>query len=399
MQICQGKKIAYILGNFPCNIETFVLAEMKGLARIGYSIYVCPIHYIPLKDNSDKEWGLSPVYAEPFNLSGIILAHLFFIFIKSATYLRFLINNQSYGGKLVFLKSVYFAWIIKKLAIKHVHAHFAWVTTDSARIISRLADIPYSFTAHAADIYYLPDNLEEKIKEAKFILTCVKHNKVYIREKFGEESGAKVEVVYHGVDLDTFRLPADKPEKVVDVLSIGRLVEKKGFNYLIEAISILTKKGIPMKCLIIGEGPEKTNLVNQINELGLVGIVDISGNRSQDQLPSIYAGSKIFCLPSIITDSGDRDGIPNVLAEAMAMGLPVISSDLPNISELIENKKNGMLVREKDAKMLAISIEKLLINKKMREVIGINARSRIEEKFDAKKFQLKIAAIFTRNIN
>lgn len=170
--------------------------------------------------------------------------------------------------------------MIKKLGIKHIHAHFGWTATDSARVISILTGIPFSFSVHAADIYYHPDNLEQKLKEAKFILTCVKNNKAYISKAFGQNIGHKIYVVYHGVDLETFR-PLYGIDKVVDVLSIGNLVEKKGHRYLIEACGILKKKGIHLKCLIIGEGPEKKHLINMIKELKLENSVEFASKRPQ----------------------------------------------------------------------------------------------------------------------
>jgi len=387
----KSKKVAYILGNYPGKIETFVLSEMKALKRMGFDIYVCPLNHIPL--NGQVKGEFNAIYAEPFNLSGIALSHLYFMLFKTVPYLKCLLRHRSYGGKRVFLKSTYFALAIKKLGIRHIHAHFGWTAADSARMICRLTDIPFSFTAHAADIYYLPDNLEAKLREAKFVMTCVRNNKAYISRAFGQTAGRKTEVVYHGVDMETFRPLRDAGGKVVDVLSIGNLVEKKGHRYLIEACGILKRKGVSLKCLIVGEGPEKERLVNIIKDMEIEDSVIIEGRRPQAELPVLYAKSKVFVLPSIITGDGDTDGIPNVLAEAMAMGLPVVSCDVPNISELIEHGKDGILVRERDAEALAGSIENLLLNEGMRENLGKNAREKIEKAFDAKEHIQKVASM------
>jgi glycosyltransferase involved in cell wall biosynthesis len=262
-------------------------------------------------------------------------------------------------------------------------------------VISILTGIPFSFSAHAADIYYLPDNLGQKLKEAKFVLTCVKNNKDYIARTFGEELGHKVEVVYHGVDLETFR-PLHGIDKVVDVLSIGNLIEKKGHRYLIEACGILKRRGVALRCVIIGEGPEKERLINMIKELKLENTVEVANKRPQTELPLLYAKAKIFVLPSIITENGDRDGIPNVLVEAMAMGLPIISSDLPNISELIENARDGILVRQKDSQAFANAIVDLLNDQIKRDTIGKMASEKIEREFNARQHIQKIAARFLR---
>jgi len=389
-------KIAYILGNYPEKIETFVLNEMKELAQLGFNIYVCPIHHIAVNGKNETGWMPEAIYAESFNLAGIILSHLSFMLTRPVPYLKCLLRYRSYGGKRVFWKSAYFARSIKKLGIRHIHAHFGWTAADSARVISCLVDIPFSFTAHAADIYYLPDNLKTKLKEAKFVLTCVKNNKTYITKTYGQDLGQKVKVMYHGVDLETFK-PLNSADKDVDVLSIGNLVEKKGHRYLIEACGILRSKGVPLKCIIVGEGPEKEHLARLIKKLDLEKSVEIAGKCPQLELPSVYAKSKIFVLPSIITDSGDRDGIPNVLVEAMAMGLPVVSTDVPNISELIEHDKDGILVREKDPGALADAIEGLLNDSNKCAVIGRMARKKIGSEFDARKHAQRIAEAFLQH--
>ena len=395
-QTGENKKIAYILGNYPGKIETFVLNEMKELSRIGFNIYVCPIHHVPSSNGDDIARMVRAIDTELANLPGLILSHLFFLISRPVSYVRCLVRCRSYGGKRVFLKSVYFGWAIKRLGIGHVHSHFGWTATDSARVIRRLTGIPFSVSVHAADIYYLPDKLEQKLEEAEFVVTCVKNNRSYINRTFGVNLGRKVNVVYHGVDLELFK-PAAVVEKVVDVLSIGNLVEKKGHRYLIEACATLKRKGISVKCLIVGEGPEKRHLTEMIKELDLQEDVEIPGRSRQAELPGIYAKSRIFALPSIITAAGDRDGIPNVLLEAMAMGVPVVSSDVPNIVELIEDGKDGILVPPRDAEALARAIERLLADREKYEVITANARHKVTERFDAKTNIHGIENLFIRS--
>jgi glycosyltransferase involved in cell wall biosynthesis len=387
--------LAYLLGSYPGKVEAFVRNEMKEIIRQGFIIYVCPIHYISMDNKNEDRQMPGAIYEGPPSLSSILFAHLFFMFCNPSAYFECLFKYKIYGGKRAFLKSAYFAWKIKRLGIKHIHAHFAWTATDSARMISRLINIPFSFSAHAADIYYIPDRFEEKLREAKFVITCVQNNKTYISKTFGQALGQKVEVVYHGVNVEKFK-PPRIIDKSIDVLSIANLVEKKGHRYLIEACSILKQEGIVVKCVILGEGPEKERLSRMIKEFGLERSVEFKNRCSQNEMPSIYADSKIFVLASIITDSGDRDGIPNVLAEAMAMGLPVISTDLPNITELIKNGETGLLVTDSAPGKLAQAIEKLLGDQELRNKLGTNARAKIVSDFDAKKHAQKIANLFAQ---
>lgn len=388
-------KIGYILSSFPGNTETFVLNEIVGLSRLGLDITIFSIHKSVTNRNlfDYKRFLSKTIYADSYFSLPMVLSHLYYLFRRPSVYLKLLLNYKAYGGKKAFWEGVYFSRVIIQLGIKHVHAHFAWKATDVARLISSLTNIPFSFTAHAREIYVTADHFKNKLKEAKFLITCVKQNKKFIVHRFGEELTDKIHVVYHGVDLEIFS-PLDTAYKTVDVLSIGNFVEKKGHRYLLEACRILEKRGLSLKCLIIGEGPEKERLLDIIRNLDLGGSVEIEGKRPQAELPSVYARSKVFVLPSFIANSGDRDGIPNVLVEAMAMGLPVISSDVPNISELIEHGRDGILVREKDPESLADTIEELLNDSNKCAVIGGMARKKIEKEFNARDHIQNIAEIF-----
>ncbi|MFQ5754094.1 MAG: glycosyltransferase, partial [bacterium] len=182
----------------------------------------------------------------------------------------------------------------------------------------------------------------------------------------------------------------------VDILSVGSLTKVKGFNYLIKACALLKDQGECFRCMIVGNGPEKEHLDKLITQLNLRDVVEIKDSVPHDKVKELYGDAKIFVLP-LATIDGASHGIPNVLAEAMAMGLPVISCDVPNIAELIEHDGDGILVREKDAKALAASIEILLLNKEMREDLGKDAREKIEKEFDAKKHIQIFATLFSRN--
>ena len=391
----KDQKIAYILGCFPDDTPTFVFNEIVGLERLGLDIFIFSIH----KSNNDgyqpsyKTMFKKTIYADPPYSLPIILSHIYYLLRCPSFYLKLLFSKKNYGGKKAFWEGVYFSRRIKQLGIKHVHAHFAWTAADVARLISSLTKIPFSFTAHARDIYVEADYLKEKLEEAKFIVTCVRNNKNYLTQKFGQIIEKKIKVVYHGIDLRIFK-PIEVKEKVVDILSIGNLVEKKGFHYLIEACEILKKRGILFKCLVIGEGYLKSQFVDMIKEFDLEKYIELTERKPQSELPQIYAKSRIFVLPSFITDEGDRDGIPNVLAEAMAMDMPVISSNIPNISELIEHGKTGILVKEKEPQALAEAIETLLFDEKLREKLGGKAKEKIVADFDFKKHTKKIAEFF-----
>lgn len=389
-----SQAVTYILGSFPDGIEPFVFNELKELSRLGFSIRVFSVYGSQHHSDDEEEWISRTVYAEPLFSLRIILSHLYFIFTKPSTYCFLLRRYRSFRGKKVFCKSVFFARQVVKGEIKHIHAHFAWVAADAARLISKLTGITYSLTAHQSDINrYADANLREKLEDAQFILTCTKGNKEYLREKFGKEIYDKTTSVYHGVDIERFRPKSNHASPGIDILSVGSLLKIKGFEYLIKACAILKSRGMADRCLIMGKGTERTVLEALISHLNLRNTVEIKDPVPHDMIREFYEDARIFALPVVQID-GAPHGIPNVLAEAMSMGLPVVSTNIPNISELIENGKDGILVNEKDPEALADVIQNLLRDNGKRNSLGKMARKKIQQEFDAKKHIQQIAAIF-----
>ncbi len=393
------QKIAYVIGSpFPSDTESFVVNELKGLANLGFDILVFSVYGEPTAAGNDAEWSEKTVYAEPIFSARIILAHLYFLFTRPALYLSLMRSYSSFRGKRVVWKSVYFAREVLRRDVKHIHAHFAWVATDSARLISKLTGITYSLTAHMSDINLNADyNLYDKLKDAEYIFTCTKGNKKYLGEKFGEEILGKTTAIYHGVNTRMFVCNGRQVSPEVDILSIGRLVRTKGLEYLINACALLTSKGLAIKCVIVGQGPERENLEELISGLDLTGVVEIKDTVPHSKVSELYLSSRLLVLPVLSVD-GYPQGIPNVIAEAMAMGLPVVASDVPDIPELITDGKDGVLVVDKDPAALAVAIEKLLLDEKMRQRLSKAARRKVEEVFDSNVHIKKIAREFTRHL-
>ena len=387
------QNITYVLGSFPAGIESFVFNELKELSKLGFNITVFSVYGKPQYNHGNFEWVSRTIYAEPLYSIKIICSHVYFIFTKPKIYYSLLKKYKSFRGKRVFWESAYFARQVIRRDIGHIHAHFAWVATDAARLIAKLAGTTYSLTAHQSDINRHADkNLYEKLKEARFIFNCTKGNREYLSERFDKDIYRKTTAIYHGVNIEKFLPNARRECPEIDILSIGSLIRAKGFDYLIRACNLLILRGIGLKCLIVGKGPEKEYLKELIARLNLQGIVEIKDPIPHEKVKELYGNARIFVLPIVVIDDAPH-GIPNVLAEAMAMGLPVVSCDVPNISELIENGKDGILVREKDAEALAGSIENLLLNEGMRENLGKNAREKIEKAFNAKEHIQKVASM------
>lgn len=348
---------------------------------------------------------LEDTYYSPFIFSTeVFAANLRFIFSKPKVYFSTLlyIVRQNITNFLVlvktlavFPKAVRYARMIHNQGVHHIHSHWATIPTTVAVIISRLTDLPFSFTAHAIDIYQDQTMLEEKVKQSTFIVTCTQDNKRFLEHLCRNVCRDKIHVNYHGVDLRTLFEPlspdGDSPYLI---LSVGRIEESKGFKYLLEACHILRQKQVQFRCLIIGDGPLRKKIQYLIQKLNLHD-VQLTGALAFEEVLSYYKKATVFVLPAV---SELHWGIPNVIIEAMAMGVPVVTTPLPAMPEIIENERTGLLVREKDPVAIAGAIENLFISSELRAAIRSNARKKVEKDFDVRKNAEALIEIFEKYI-
>ncbi|HCK83493.1 MAG TPA: hypothetical protein DHW63_02935, partial [Hyphomonadaceae bacterium] len=378
---------AYILKGFPRLSESFISNEIRILESMGASIDIyaikpgdelgaaalseirAPITYLPPMTSISgvrlERWLFEnlPAYFSACASLALQAPRAFF-----ATAARAIAMTRAYGeaksGALrkvfikEFLQAAYIAAHIRKRGqTRHLHGHFCHGATTVTQFVSELCGVPYSFTAHAKDIYEAKHNpgdlLPRKLAGARFAVTCTEANRAHLLEK-GCECGG-LHTIYHGLDTELFspRVGVRDGGGPPTVLSVGRFVEKKGFLDLIEACSILRQRGVAFRCRIVGEEGEASAAMRAlIAREGLEEIVALSPPAPQRALRGIYAEADIFALPCRITASGDRDGIPNVLAEAMAMELPLVTTDVSGILELVSDGVNGMVVKPGDAAAL-----------------------------------------------
>jgi glycosyltransferase involved in cell wall biosynthesis len=300
-----------------------------------------------------------------------------------------------------FLQAGYIArQVLESGRIRHLHGHFCHGSTTITMFVSQLTGIPFSFTAHAKDIYLQKlnpsDLLSIKIRRAQFVVTCTEANSRYLKSVCPDVS--TIHTIYHGLDTTSFT-PAvhqhDDDNTVPVILSVGRFVEKKGFSYLVQACRILKDRGYAFQCRLLGEADDQTDLIKQlIGELTLEDTVFLDDPVTQEELTQIYRNCAIFALPCQILDNGDRDGIPNVLVEAMAMEIPVVSTDISGIPELIEHRVDGLLVPQKDASALAGALEELLRESRLRSELGKHGRDKVRRLFDNKATTLELRKLF-----
>ena len=287
--------------------------------------------------------------------------------------------------------------------VAHLHAHFAHGATTVTWLASLVVGVPFSFTGHAKDVYSEALNpgglLRRKLRAARFAVTCTEANREHLLRI---APGATVHRVYHGLNADFERLLAAQPAHpsqngALRLLSVGRLVEKKGFDVLVDAHALIARSGVHAETTLAGGedgGGYADALRRRITGHGLDGDVRLAGTVSQDVLLDELARATVFCLPCRVLSDGDRDGIPNVLVEAMAAGVPVVTTAISGIPELVEDGVNGLLVPPDDPERLADAVLRLHADPALRERLTAAGRATVRARFDGDALAARLAGLF-----
>jgi glycosyltransferase involved in cell wall biosynthesis len=299
---------------------------------------------------------------------------------------------------VVWVQSLALARWMAEDGVAHVHAHWATMPTTAAVLASRHLGVRFSFTAHAWDIFVRNPSLKAKVELAERIFTCTEYNRRYLAH-WRPELKDKVLCAYHGVDLGRFQAPspgghAADPEPLF--LSVGRLVDTKGFDVLLAAYRLLRDRGCAFRALIVGEGPLRRSLQRRIRRAGLEGCVALRPVLTREALRALYAQAFAFVLPCVVARNGDRDGIPNVILEAMAMRLPVVSTMVSGIPEAVQDRRTGLLVPPRDPSAVADALELLLRRRSFAAVLGDHGRMWASTSFDAREHLQRLAGEMAR---
>jgi len=264
---------------------------------------------------------------------------------------------------------------LKDQALTGIHGYFAHTPAEVALLAAKQLGVPYGFSTHALDARKVPSHqLAERVLNAACVIAC---NHDVAREL--SDKGGTVTLIPHGVDTKRFSASPLVLSEPVHLLAVGRLVEKKGFDVLIKAVGQLP---FPFHLKIIGEGPERERLTQDIASANLSAHIELCSGMTHAELPSEYQNAHLVVVPSIVNRAGDRDGLPNVVLEAMASGRPVIASDVGAIKTAVVGGETGVLVPQGDAAALAIAIKSLLERPELCENMGRGARQRIEDDFE-----------------
>lgn len=418
-----GPTVGYLTKRFPRLSETFILDEIIGLERAGVPLrlfavadpreavvqpdvarVISPVTYLRGRRRSDIPKGVIRALG----------AHVRLAVGRPSRYRRTLamavVERARTGTIRPFLDAGWLAVELRRAGAVHLHAAFAHGPATTARYVHHLTGLPFSFAAHAKDLY-LSDagDLAAKAADAEFVLTCSAAAAQSLAARLGpgqpEENpdppgdpSPKVVLAYHGVDTGRFQ-PAPVTgggdgDDVLRVLAVGRLVAKKGYPVLLEALQRLVGGGRPVACRIIGGGPDLEYLTSLAEQLGLAGIVSFAGARTHQEIAEEYRRADVFVQASVVLADGDRDGIPNALLEAMASGLPVVASAVSGIPEAVIDGFGGLLVPPGDPAALAEALARIADDEHLARTLGSGARATVVERFDRQVCAERLAPRF-----
>ena len=426
--------VAYVLKGFPRMSEIFIASEIARLEELGMSLrlYItkpgdgstphevvgriqAPRIAIPgstpsLSGTALRKWLKANMPTVGRAFGRVALRHPVGLARAASAAMAQAFRSRKrpirWGRKMYlreFLQAVAVADDIERTDVRHVHAHFAHGATTVAWLATMIVGLPLSFTGHARDIYSESLNpeglLRRKMDAASFVVTCTDANRKHL-EALG--STTPVHCIYHGLNADFSRLVAANgaamppaADGTLRLLGVGRIVPKKGFDTMIDACALLRDAGVPLEAVIAGEDGDHSDVVRRrIAALGLDGKVRLAGPMTQGELHEQYHAADAFCLPCRILDDGDRDGVPNVLVEAMACAVPVVTTDVSGIPELVEDGRNGFLVPPDDPARVAERLSLIHRDPELAARIGSAGQETVRSRFDGGELARRLAALF-----
>ena len=403
-------KILYLAPEIPALSATFVYNEICKLRELGYQVSVASVHAPIAKVDHETQQKVGEVWVVyQSNFASNLLALLTVLitqpvhFVKSFAWLLKdivslgVVNRNALGLVYRYVAAAKLARYIVKNNIVHSHVHFAHVPTDIAMYAACMSGTDFSVTSHANDIFQRGWLLKEKIQRSTFFVTISEFNKAYL-SNLAPTLNNKIKVIYCGVDTSQFTFQAPRNNDVFTFGFLARLVEKKGLEYLIKACKKLKEQHHNFKVEIVGDGPLSEPLKALTHELGLQNQITFLGQMPNKQVSDWLKTLNAFVLPAVKDSNGDMDGIPVSLMEAMASGIPVISTDLSGIKELVIDKQTGLLALPGNEHDLADKMVELLATKNIAlNTLTQHAAAHVKQYFNQLANAEKIGKLIVNN--
>ena len=405
--------LGMILKGYPRISETFISNEILLLEQYGFPIHLFSMRR-PRESFSHK--SVNEIQAEVDYLPESLLLPLpRFLYHnlqlakkRPRIYTRAFntaLRRFSRTRKIATIKHLFQAgYLVHRLLphrhIVHLHAHFAHSPASVAMFASQLSGLPFSFTAHAKDIYTSnQEQLTEKLLLARFVVTCTEYNRQYLM-RLPSSGAVPIYRIYHGINIALFSGSAGKIEPTTPyrVLTVARLTRKKGLPTVFRALRILSDQGVPIQHTLIGDGEDRKHILSMIRKLKLEKVTKWLGTQPHHVVLDHYRQADLFVLGCEVAPNGDRDGIPNVVLESMAMGVPVVTTQISAIPEVIEHGKTGLLVPPGRPEEMAGAMKRLLTDIDLRKQVIITANHRVNQDFDNKSLIHNLAAVYREHI-
>lgn len=404
-------RLAYLVSRYPSISHVFILREVLALRRAGAEVATFTIRRHPdhefLSEVDREEDARTHVLvpASPFDL---VRSHLEAFVRAPGRYLATLLlamRLRGAGARAALWQLFYFGeaglmWRqCRKRGIRHIHAHHANVGSDVALLASRLGgdDWSWSFTMHGSTEFFdvREHRLAQKAELARFVVCVSDHGRSQIMSLVDPRHWEKLVVVHCGVDVEAFR-PAAEPAgdgRAPEILTVGRIVPVKGQSLLVEAVAELRRRGLEARLTIVGDGPRLADLRSLAARLDVGDQVDFAGSVGQHEIAARYARADVFALPSF------AEGLPVVLMEAMASGLPVVASRITGVPELVEEGVSGLLVAPGRGDELAGALERVLREPpEARRAMGLAGREKVVREFDVERTAVQLMSVFEQRI-
>jgi glycosyltransferase involved in cell wall biosynthesis len=393
------KRIAYVVKRYPRFSETFIVNEILAHEAAGFEVHI-------FTERGSNDSCFQPVICHvraPITYllpdAGVIRADALWTQLQQLGsqapefWERLAATDKATGNEIYM--AAHMAQEVLARRIDHIHGHFATSAATVARLASLFTGIPYTVTTHAKDIFHEtvdPVDLAVKFENAASVVTVSDFNVNFLSSRFPSQTH-KFRRIYNGLDLEKFEFvrPDWRPRKI---LAVGRLVEKKGFDDLLRACALLVDAGVDFECEIVGGGECHAALRQQIDELQLGPVVNLIGPRPLSYVGEAMRTAAAFAVPCVTASTGDRDGLPTVLLEAMAWGTPVVATLVTGIPEVVENEQTGLLIEERQPHKLAAALQRLLDDADLRVKLALAAREAVERDFDIHRNAAKLRDVF-----
>lgn len=390
-------RVGYVVKRYPRFSETFIVNEILAHEAAGLPVDIFSLY--PPNDTHFQD-TLSLVKAPVTYLTAEGVRALdFWSAIEGAANVvpaiwQSLEAARGQEARIVY-QAARLAAAVRQRGITHLHAHFATMPAQVARLAARWAGITFSITAHAKDIYHdsvTTDALRALLRDASGVVTVSDYNARYLVDAIGVDA-SRLHRIYNGLDLDRFDV-ALRSDRRPTILAVGRFVPKKGFDVLLDACALLVRDGARFTCRLVGGGSEEGSLRARATALGLGQVVQFDGPLPQREVMAALREATVFAAPCVVAEDGDRDGLPTVLVEAMALGTPCVATDVVGIPELVRHQETGLLVPPQDAPALAVALRALLEGPALRLQLATDARALIEAAFDVRRNAALVRALF-----